>query len=151
MGEVDVDDAVVFGVGVGLEFGPDIAAALRYFTGVTKKRCTAFLISDFYADGYDDAIKIASRKHDLVAIRVSDRREKALTDIGLAKFYDPESTETLWVDTGSASVRRVVDARAAMQAEQTERTMLRYGIDMATLHTGEDFVKPLRTLLKRRS
>ena len=74
-----------------------------------------------------------------------------LEDLGLVKFYDPESTETLWVDTGSASVRRVVDARAKQQAEQTERTMRRYGIDMATLYTGEDFVKPLRTLLSRRS
>ena len=77
--------------------------------------------------------------------------EEHLEDLGLVKFYDPESTETLWVDTGSASVRRVVDARAKQQAEQTERTMHRYGIDMATLYTGEDFVKPLRTLLSRRS
>ena len=67
------------------------------------------------------------------------------------KLYDPESTETLWVDTGSEAVRMVVDARAAQQAEETARTMRRYGIDMATLHTGEDFVKPLLTLMKKRS
>ena len=131
--------------------GTDIAQALGYFSNIIKRRCTAFLLSDFYDRGYDDALKIAASKHDIVALRLVDRREEHLEDLGLVKFYDPESTETLWVDTGSASVRRVVDARAALQAEQTERTMRRYGIDMATLYTGEDFVKPLRTLLKKRS
>ena len=131
--------------------GTDIAQALQYFSNVIKRRCTAFLLSDFFDRGYDDALKIAAGKHDIVALRLVDRREEHLEDLGLVKFYDPESTETLWVDTGSASVRRVVDARAKQQAEQTERTMRRYGIDMATLYTGEDFVKPLRTLLSRRS
>ena len=131
--------------------GTDIAQALGYFSNIIKRRCTAFLLSDFYDRGYDDALKIAAGKHDIVALRLVDRREEHLEDLGLVKFYDPESTETLWVDTGSAAVRRVVDARAAQQTEQMERTMRRYGIDTATLYTGEDFVKPLRTLLKKRS
>ena len=131
--------------------GTDIAQALGYFNNIVKRRCTAFLLSDFFDRGYDDALKIAAGKHDLVALRLVDRREEHLENLGLVKFYDPESTETLWVDTGSAAVRRVVDARARQQAEQTERSMRRYGIDMATLYTGEDFVKPLRTLLSRRS
>ena len=131
--------------------GTDIAQALAYFNNIIKRRCTAFLLSDFFDRGYDDALKIAAGKHDLVALRLVDRREEHLENLGLVKFYDPESTETLWVDTGSAAVRRVVDARARQQAEQTERSMRRYGIDMATLYTDEDFVKPLRTLLSRRS
>lgn len=131
--------------------GTDIAQALAYFNNIIKRRCTAFLLSDFFDRGYDDALKIAAGKHDLVALRLVDRREEHLENLGLVKFYDPESTETLWVDTGSAAVRRVVDARARQKAEQTERSMRRYGIDMATLYTGEDFVKPLRTLLSRRS
>ena len=131
--------------------GTDIAQALAYSNNIIKRRCTAFLLSDFFDRGYDDALKIAAGKHDLVALRLVDRREEHLENLGLVKFYDPESTETLWVDTGSAAVRRVVDARARQQAEQTERSMRRYGIDMATLYTGEDFVKPLRTLLSRRS
>ena len=131
--------------------GTDIAQALAYFNNIIKRRCTAFLLSDFFDRGYDDALKIAAGKHDLVALRLVDRREEHLENLGLVKFYDPESTETLWVDTGNAAVRRVVDARAKQQAEQTERSMRRYGIDMATLYTGEDFVKPLRTLLSRRS
>ena len=132
--------------------GTDIAQALGYFSNVIKRRCTAFLLSDFFSPApYAEALKIAASKHDLVALRLVDRREEHLADLGLMKLYDPESTETLWVDTGSANVRRVVDARAAQQAEETARTMRRYGIDMATLHTGEDFVKPLLTLMKKRS
>ena len=132
--------------------GTDIAQALGYFSNVIKRRCTAFLLSDFFSPApYAEALKIAASKHDLVALRLVDRREEHLADLGLMKLYDPESTETLWVDTGSANVRRVVDARAAQQAEETARTMRRYGIDMATLHTGEDVVKPLLTLMKKRS
>ena len=131
--------------------GTDIAQALGYFSNVIKRRCTAFLLSDFFDRGYEDALKIAASKHDIVALRLVDRREEHLSDLGLMKLYDPESTETLWVDTGSAAVRLVVDSRAAEQAAKTERTMRRYGIDMATLYTGDDFVKPLRTLLKKRS
>ncbi len=131
--------------------GTDIALALGHFNNIIKRRCTAFLLSDFYDRGYEEALKIAAGKHDIVALRLVDRREEHLSDLGLVKLYDPESTETLWVDTGSAAVRRVVDARAAQQAAQMERTMRRYGIDYATLHTGEDFVKPLQALLKKRS
>ena len=132
--------------------GTDIAQALQYFSNVIKRRCTAFLLSDFFSPKpYSDALKIAASKHDVVALRLVDRREEHLADLGLMKLYDPESTETLWVDTGSEAVRMVVDARAAQQAEETARTMRRYGIDMATLHTGEDFVKPLLTLMKKRS
>ncbi len=131
--------------------GTDISQALGYFSNVIKRRCTAFLLSDFYDRNYSDALKLAAGKHDLVALRLVDRREERLEDLGLVKFYDPESTETLWVDTGSAEVRRAVDARTDELTRQTEQTMRRYGIDMATLYTGEDFVKPLKNLLARRS
>ncbi len=130
--------------------GTDISQALGYFSNVIKRRCTAFLLSDFYDRNYSDALKLAAGKHDLVALRLVDRREEKLEDLGLVKFYDPESTETLWVDTGSAEVRRAVDARTDELTRKTEQTMRRYGIDMATLYTGEDFVKPLRALLERR-
>ena len=131
--------------------GTDLGLALGYFQNVIKKRCTAFLLSDFYDRGYSDALKLAAGKHDLVALRLVDRREEKMEDLGLVKFYDPESTETLWVDTGDAAVRRAVDARTAAHSREVEETMRRYGIDMATMHTGEDFVAPLRGLFARRS
>lgn len=131
--------------------GTDIGGALGYFYNVIKKRCTTFLLSDFYDTGYADALKLAAGRHDLVALRLVDRREEHLEDLGLVKFYDPESTETLWVDTGSAAVRRMADAHYEERRRQTEQLMKRYGIDMATMYTGEDFVAPLRNLLSRRS
>lgn len=131
--------------------GTDISEALRYFSNAVKKRCTTFLLSDFYDQGYTDALKLVAGKHDLVALRLVDRREEQMQNLGLVKFYDPESTETLWVDSGSASVRRMVDQRNADHCREVEETMKRYGIDMATIYTGEDFVKPLKALLSRRS
>ncbi len=131
--------------------GTDISHALGYFSNVIKRRCTAFLLSDFYDSGYSEALKLVAGKHDLVALRLVDRREERMEDLGMVKFYDPESTQTLWVDTGSAAVRRAVDARAEAHSRNVEETMRRYGIDMATMHTGEDFVKPLRALFARRS
>ena len=131
--------------------GTDISQALGYFSNVIKRRCTAFLLSDFYDSGYSEALKLVAGKHDLVALRLVDRREERMEDLGMVKFYDPESTQTRWVDTGSAAVRRAVDAHADAHAREVEETMRRYGIDMATMHTGEDFVKPLRALFARRS
>ena len=131
--------------------GTDIGLALGYFQNVIKRRCTAFLLSDFYDRGYSDALKLTAGKHDLVALRLVDRREERMENLGLVKFYDPESTETLWVDSGSAAVRRAVDARMAAHSREVEETMRRYGVDMATMYTGEDFVKPLRNLFVRRS
>ncbi|MBR1784895.1 MAG: DUF58 domain-containing protein [Bacteroidales bacterium] len=131
--------------------GTDIASALGYFHNIIKKRCTAFLISDFYDQGYSDALKLCARRHDLVALRLVDAAEEHCHNLGLVKMYDPESSRTLWVDTSSASVRRAADARHQARAAETERTMRRYGVDMATMRTGEDFVAPLRTLLNRRS
>ena len=131
--------------------GTDIGQALGYFQNMIKRRCTAFLLSDFYDRGYSDALKLTAGKHDLVALRLVDRREERMENLGLVKFYDPESTETLWVDTGSAAVRRAVDAHIAARNREVEETMRRYGVDMATMYTGEDFVKPLRALFGRRS
>ena len=131
--------------------GTDIGGALQYFQNVIKRRCTAFLLCDFYDHGYADALKLTASKHDLVALRLVDRREERMENLGLVKLYDPESTETLWVDTGSAAVRRAVDARAEAHSREVESLMSRYGIDMATVRTGEDFVPPLRQLFSRRS
>ena len=134
-----------------LSSGTDLGQALKYFTNVTKKRCTAFLLSDFYDSGYGDALKLAVAKHDIVALRLSDRREASLSDLGMVKLYDPESTRTIWVDSSDRKVREAYDHRFNEHRNEVERTMKKYGIDMATMWTGEDFVKPLRAVMARRS
>ena len=131
--------------------GTDLGMALGYFSNAIKKRCTTFLLSDFYDEGWTEALKLVAGKHDLVALRLADRREAQMMDLGLVKMYDPESSRTVWVDTGSAAVRRKADARYAEHERKVDNAMKRYGVDMATLWTGEDFVRPLKGLLGRRS
>lgn len=130
--------------------GTDLTLALRYFTNVVKKRCTAFLLSDFYDEDYSDALKIASQKHDLAALRIVDEKEKALPNLGLAKFYDPETQETLWVDTSSRQVRDTFAATYQRHEHAIDELLNKYGIDHAELYTGEDFVKPLMKLFRMR-
>lgn len=130
--------------------GTDITTALKYFTNVIKKRCTAFLLSDFYDEGYDEALKIAAEKHDLVAIRIADEKEKRLPNLGLVKFYDPESATTLWVDTSSRETREQFAKTYSTYETTVKNIMKRYGIDNTEVLTGEDFVKPLLKLFKMR-
>ena len=131
--------------------GTNLSQALGYFSNVIKKRCTAFLLSDFYDGNYTDALKIASSKHDLVAIRIADEREVRLPDLGLAKFYDPETDETIWIDTADPTIRRDFESRYAAHVNRVEESLRKYGIDRTILYTGEDYVKELKRLFERRS
>ena len=130
--------------------GTDLSEALHYFSNVIKKRCTAFLLSDFYDDGYTDALKIASGKHDLVAIRITDEKEMHLPDLGLAKFYDPETGETILIDTADSTIRRDFANRYAAHVAQVDESLRKYGIDQTVLFTGEDYVKELKKMFERR-
>lgn len=130
--------------------GTDISEGLRYFTNVTKKRSTAFLLSDLCDDGYENALKIAAGKHDLVVLRIDDERERELPRMGLVSFEDLESGATRWVDTSSATVRREYADHYRRYGEQGALLMQKYGIDNATITTGQDFVKPLISVFKRR-
>lgn len=131
--------------------GTNITTALQYFNNVQKKKCTAFLLSDFYDTHYEDALKIAARKHDLAAIRIADEKEYILPDLGLVKFYDPESGQTTWIDTSSEDVRETFASASAKRMERIDTLLKKYGIDNTTLYTGEDFVKPLLKLFKYRA
>jgi uncharacterized protein (DUF58 family) len=130
--------------------GTDIAEALRYFTNVTKKRSTAFLLSDLYDDNYENALKIAAGKHDLVVLHIDDPRERTLPKMGLVAFEDLETGETRWIDTSSATVRNNYEQFYRQYSERCETLMQKYGIDHTTITTGQDFVKPLIGLFKRR-
>ena len=112
-----------------------------------------FLLSDFIVEeegNWVEALKMAAGKHDVVALRLVDQGERKLANLGLVKFYDPENGGTMWVDTGKRSVREMAEKRFAEHEEQIDRTLKKYGVDVATLTTGEDFVMPLRRLFERR-
>lgn len=130
--------------------GTDITEALRYLNNVIKKRSIAFLISDMMDEGYDDALKIAKRKHDLVVLRTTDPREGELPNVGLVQFTDPESGHTRWVDTGSRAVRNAYRAAALKHQHRTREMLRRSGVDHATISTEGGYVRPLMDLLKQR-
>ncbi|MCR5193249.1 MAG: DUF58 domain-containing protein [Bacteroidales bacterium] len=130
--------------------GTDIAEALRYFTNVTKKRSTAFLMSDMIDDDYENALKIAAGKHDLAVLRIDDPRERTLPNIGLTSFEDLESGTLQWIDTSSPSVRKAYEDHYRHYEDQSDLLLQKYGIDHVTLTTGQDFVKPLIGLFKMR-
>ncbi len=128
-----------------------ISEPLKFLTNAIKKRCTAFLISDFIDNDFTDAIKIASRKHDLIGVRIVDFRETNLPDIGLAKFRDFESGKEFWVDTSSKELRKTHHKRWEEHEKKLQDVFNKSRIDVATIKTDEDYIKPLMTLFKKRS
>jgi uncharacterized protein (DUF58 family) len=130
--------------------GTDITEALRFLNNVIKKRSIAFLISDMMDEGYEDALKIANRRHDLVVLRTSDPREGELPNVGLVQFTCPETGITRWVNTGSSAIRHAYRAAALKHQHRTQEILLRAGVDHATITTLEGYVRPLMRLFKQR-
>lgn len=132
------------------ESGTNISEVLRYLTNALKKRCTAFLISDFVDDGYLDALRIAGRKHDLVAIKVFDERETELPSVGLINIVDPETGESRTIDTSVNAVRENYSKYWRELNRKTIEKFKKSGVDYAEIRTDQDYVKPLIALFKRR-
>ncbi len=130
--------------------GTDISEGLRYFTNAIKKRSTAFLISDFMDDNYEEALRIANKRHDLIALNIYDFRETELPQAGLIRLKDAETGRTIWVDTGSRRTREMYADFRKRETEKFRDIMLRTGLDSASLRTDEDYVRPLMNLFKRR-
>lgn len=130
--------------------GTNIQEALRYFTLAIKKRCTAFLISDFMDDGFEDELKITNRKHDLIALQVNDERELELPKVGLIQLQDAESGKTVWFNTSSKSNRVAYKANALKRQDHINQVLKRNGIDHAKVMTHQSYIQPLMNLFKRR-
>ena len=128
----------------------NIADVLRYHTNAIKKRCTTFVISDFMDKNYEDALMIASKKHDLVGIQVYDKREVELPDAGLVKLLDAESGKELWVDTSNKNVRVKYAQNWLKNQEEVKRIFTKCGVDNVSIRTDEDYVKGLMKLFKQR-
>lgn len=133
----------------------DVAGALRYFTNVIKKHCSAFVISDFMDNVVDSsftsALTIANRKHDVAAIQVYDHRESELPDIGLMKVKDAESGSDMWIDTYSKKLRSAYKADWLRRQDELRQALSRSGVDTVSVATNEDYVKALMKLFKLRA
>jgi uncharacterized protein (DUF58 family) len=129
----------------------NLTIPLRYLANVIKKRSIAFLISDFMDDNFEDALKIVSKKHDMVGLRIYDIREMDLPNIGLMKVKDAETGQFTWIDTGSQRVRNSYkDIYKKRQAELND-LLMRAGVDNVSIAAHEDYVKPLMRLFKKRA
>ena len=129
----------------------DIGMAVSYLTQVMKRRCTAFLLSDFYSrSDFSKPIQIANSKHDVVAIQVYDPRAKSLPDIGLMKVRDAETGHEMIIDTSSAKLRQA-HARYWIEREDLlNRTFAKSKVDWTSVATNENFTKALLLLFKKR-
>lgn len=130
----------------------DMQMVLKYLTNVIKKRCTAFLISDFIDHTeYKDALTIANRKHDIVAVQVYDKLETSLPNVGLMKIEDSETGADRWIDTSQKSLRDSYMRWWNVRQEKMQDSFNRSRVDSVSVRTDEDYVKALLMLFKKRS
>jgi len=140
-----------------LDFKPeskrtDIKMAVEYLTNVIKKRCTTFMLSDFIDDNdYRNALTIANRKHDIVAIQVYDRRLAELPDVGLMKVRDAETGHEQWIDTSSTKLRNAHHAWWKERQNLLNDTFTKCNVDSVSVRTDQDYVKSLLNLFAKRS
>lgn len=130
----------------------NISVSLEFLTNAIKKRCTAFLLSDFIDTGdYCDAMTIANRKHDLVAIQVYDRRLAELPKAGLIKMRDAESGEEMYIDTSSVKVQKAQKEWWGAQKERLDAMLRKSRVDSVSVRTDQDYVKALMQLFAQRN
>lgn len=138
-----------------INFKPDnkttnIAEPLKFLTNAIKKRSIAFVISDFIDNNFDDAIKIANRKHDVIALRIYDKRETELPSIGLIKVKDAETQNLIWVDSSQKKVRDNYKKWWNNTILKQTEIFNKAGVDQVSINTEQDYIKPIITLFKRR-
>jgi uncharacterized protein (DUF58 family) len=140
-----------------LDFQPeskrtDVKQALEFLTSVAKRRCTAFVLSDFYVrQDFLQPLQIANRKHDVVALQVYDLCARELPDVGLMRVVDAETGHEQYIDTSSRTLRQAHERYWRNRQQQLHETMTKSNVDMVSIATNEDYVKALLMLFKQRS
>ncbi|PWG79333.1 DUF58 domain-containing protein [Pararcticibacter amylolyticus] len=130
--------------------GTNVAQALKYFTSVIRKRCTAFVISDFLSPSFEQELRIANKKHDIVALRLYDKHEEEFPDLGLIPVQDAETGQIQWINTSDKEVQSTFRAEALRRNEELRNQFRRSGVDFTSIGTHEQYIKPLVTLFKQR-
>ena len=130
--------------------GTNLTSALEHLNHTASRRSVAFLISDFQDRGYERALKVARRKHDVIPVVVADRREFELPNVGLLDLVDAESGQVVVIDTANRRHRRWYAQQSLRLTQQRNQLFTRVRMDPNQLHTGWDFVDPLRKFFHRR-
>jgi uncharacterized protein (DUF58 family) len=130
--------------------GTSLRVALEHLNRVSSRRSVVFLISDFQDTGYEKALKIARRKHDIIPIVVADQREFTMPRVGLVRLRDAETGQTIVLDTFSRANRRAYEEHARKQAAERDKLFTRLRLDPIHIFTGEDFIDPLKRFFHKR-
>ncbi len=130
--------------------GTDLAGTLDYLSKSMKQKSIVFLISDFVAEGVEHPLKLLAQRHDVVAITVEDPSEIDLPDIGIARLTDPESGETVYVDTSSNRVRELYATQVGAEGDNRKHLLRRLGIDQVTVSTSGNYIEPLLKFFRQR-
>ena len=130
--------------------GTDIATALEYLERVTTRRCVVFLVSDFLAAGYETALRIAGKRHDVISVRIVDPREEVLPNVGLIQLSDAETGETRLIDAGDETVRKRYAAEALRRRATLQQMFRSMNMDMIEVRTDQPYVEPLIKFFRTR-
>ncbi len=133
--------------------GTNITDAVRYLTNAIKKRCTAFIISDFIDSNNDTemALSIANNKHDIVALNIFDERERELPPVGMIKLKDAETGEYVWVNSNSLKTRKIYADWWKNHISKLDLMFKKCGVDYVSISTTDDYVKALMSLFQKRA
>lgn len=138
-----------------LNFEPEsnqtnLSEALKFLTNALKKRCSAFILSDFLEPDFEEALKIASNKHDIAALKIYDIRDSEIPNIGLSYFKDSETGQMQWIDTSSKKVRNNYKKWWQENELKCKEIFNKCKVDYTGIRTDQDYIKPLITLFKMR-
>lgn len=130
--------------------GTNIPEALHFLNGVTKRRAVAFLVSDFMADDFESPLAIANKRHDLIAVSVTDPREEVLPDVGLVNLQDAETGAEVLVNTRNKKFRSLYEARARKRATDRDELFARTRVDAIHVRTDEPYIDEIHRFFKMR-
>ncbi|MEN8787254.1 MAG: DUF58 domain-containing protein [Flavobacteriales bacterium] len=131
----------------------NISEALRHYTNAIKKRSIGFLLTDFKTKDkkeLEKALKITNSRHDLVALKVTDKREQEMPNVGFVNLNDSETGEKRWVNTGSKKLRKNYKINSLKEEDEIQELLRKSGVDFTSVNTDESYVKPLIDLFKKR-
>jgi uncharacterized protein (DUF58 family) len=131
--------------------GTDIAEALSYLNRVRRRQSVVFLISDFLAEEYRQALLVTSKRHDVIALAVTDQREIDMPDVGLLELEDAESGETTLVDTSSRGFREAYAQQSRSRRARRDQIFRSINVDRIDMYTGQSYVKPITAFFKERA
>lgn len=131
--------------------GTNIKEALRYLSATQHRKAVIFLVSDFRDNDFERDLTVLSRRHDVIACRIFDPAETALPNVGLVELLDPETHQTILVDTSSRAIREAFAAAEAQRVERLQKTFLRIGADVLNISTHAPYIKDVRDLFRRRA